>query len=172
MSGAGSSERSFWTYWLGGLLLFALMVVLNQFLVPVGIVEHQLASDAAAVDAIQRGWADNGMLALARFSMVIDLIFIGVYSRGAYIGGIIFRGTASALLRRLGALIVIAAILFCVTDYAETICQVIEAMTFRGSDLLASIHSTVQPVKSIAFLVTVIGLLTALVLRRMTAPAG
>ena len=77
------------------------------------------------------------------------------------------RREASPVLKRLGTVIMIAAALYPLLDYAETICQFIQVMTFKGSDTLAHIAATVRPVKSVDFLVTLIGLLTALALRRM-----
>lgn len=171
-----SDERTFWRFWLGGLAMLALMALKNPALStpfsPGGILDHQAASSAVAVDAIQHAWASQGMLTLARISMVIDLIFIAVYTRGALAGGLFFRSNENALLRRLGLLIVIAAILFCIADYTETISEFVEVMTFRGNDILALIHSTAQPIKSVTFLVTLTGLLTALVIRRMASRAA
>lgn len=169
-------EKTFWWYWLGGLGLLALMGAANLLLgtpvAPAGILDHQAASNAAMVDAIQHSWADKGVLWLARVSMAIDLLFIGVYTRGAVAGAQMFRTHPNMPLRRLGTLLLIASVLFCVGDYTETISQFIEAVTFRGSDLLASIHSTARPIKHVAFLVTLVGLPTALVLRRMAAKPG
>lgn len=167
------SEKAFWWFWLGGIALLAAMALKNPSLAtaiaPNGIVDHQAASTAAAVDAIQQAWADKGVLTLARISMVIDLIFIGIYTRGALGGGLIFRSYNNAILRRLGTLIAIAAVIFGLADYSETISQFVEIMQFRGSDILSTIHSTAQPIKSVSFIVTLVGLLTALVLRRMAS---
>ena len=44
----------------------------------------------------------------------------------------------------------------------------IQAMTFKGSDQLAGIAATAQPIKTTAFLTSFFGLLTALLIRRMT----
>jgi hypothetical protein len=78
-------EKSFWRYWLGGLLLLAFMAALNPYLAnavaPWAILDHQTAGSAARVDAIQFAWARDGVLNLARFSMAIDLLFIPAYSR-------------------------------------------------------------------------------------------
>jgi hypothetical protein len=71
------------------------------------------------------------------------------------------------MLRRLGWVIAVAAILLGIADYAETICQFVQAMTLKGSDTLAGIAATAQPIKSTAFLTTFIGLLAALLLRRI-----
>ena len=171
-----ATEKTFWWYWLGGLGLLALMGATNPMLgtpvAPDGILDHQAASTAAMVDAIQQSWADRGVMPLARISMAIDLLFIGVYTRGAVAGAQIFRGNHNVLIRRLGALILAAAAVFCIGDYTETISQFVEAMTFRGSDLLSAIHSTARPIKHVAFLVTLVGLPTALILRRITAKSG
>lgn len=167
------SEKLFWWFWLGGLALLAAMALKNPSLAtgvaPGGILDHQAASSAAMVNAIQQAWADKGVLMLARISMAIDLVFIGIYTRGALAGGLIFRSHDNAILNRLGTLIAVAAVLFCIADYSETISEFIELMTFRGSDTLSAIHSTAQPIKSVSFLVTLVGLLTALALRRMAS---
>jgi hypothetical protein len=68
-------------------------------------------------------------------------------------------------------LIMVAALLFCVTDYAETISQFVQAMQYKGSDLLAGIAATARPIKSLAWVITFVGLLAALLLRRMAARA-
>jgi hypothetical protein len=163
-------ERNFWAYWLSGLLLFAIMALMNVFLSlptsPMGIIDHQTAGTGARVDDIQFGWKAGGTLTLARISMALDLVFIAVYSRGAYLGGRVMRQESSPMLKRLGALIVIAAAFYPFLDYAETICQFIQVMTFKGSDLLAGIAASVRPFKSVDFLITLTGLLIALALRR------
>ncbi len=163
-------ERNFWAYWLGGLLLLSIMAAINPFLSlamsPMGIVDHQMAGSGAQVDAIQFGWKVDGVLILARISIALDLVFIAVYSWGAYLGGRVMRRENSPMLSRLGTLIMVAAALYPILDYAETICQFIQVMTFKGSDLLAGIAATVRPFKSVDFLVTFIGLIVALTLRR------
>jgi hypothetical protein len=164
-------ERTFWMYWLGGLLLLATMAVMNVFLSlptsPLGIIDHQTAGTGARVDDIQFGWKAGSVLTLARISIALDLVFIAVYSWGAYLGGRVMRQETSPMLRRLGTLIMIAAALYPILDYTETICQFIQVTSFKGSDLLSGIAATVRPFKSVDFLVTLIGLLAALALRRM-----
>ncbi len=166
----GNREKNFWRYWLGGLALLALMIVMNNWLTndisPWGIRDHQSAGTALRIDAIQIAWASAGMLDFARWSIAIDLVYIGIYSFGAYCGGKLFTGEAHSGLRRLGWLIIIAAIILAIADYLETICQFIQALQFRGSDLLSHIAATAQPVKSLAFLTTFFGVSTGLVLRR------
>lgn len=169
-------ERAFWRYWLGGLLMLALMIAMNPWFVTdislLGIGDHQAAATAVRVDAIQAAWQAAGVLGLARLGIAIDLVYIAVYSFGAYCGGRLFAQAEKPMLRRLGWVIVAAAIIVGVADYAETICQFIQIMTFKGSDLLAGIAATAQPIKSVAFLITFFGLLVALFIRRMTRRAG
>lgn len=168
-------ERRFWRFWLSGLLLFALLIASNVWLMtdvaPTGIGDHQKAATAARVDAIHASWQAAGMMGLARLGMFGDLIFIGIYSFGAAMGGLLFIRTKHPALRRLGALILVAAIVFCVTDYVETICQFIQALQERGSDTLAGIAATVRPAKSVAFLATFFGLILALFIRKMARRA-
>jgi hypothetical protein len=169
-------ERNFWRYWLGGLLILAIMIAMNPWFTndvsPWGIRDHQSAGTAARVDAIQAAWQAAGVMSLARIGMAMDLLYIGVYSFGAYCGGRLFASSGRPALRRLGWVIVIAAIIVAVADYAETICQFIQAINFRGSDMLAGIAATAQPIKSTAFLTSFFGLLAALTVRRMTRRAA
>jgi hypothetical protein len=165
-------ERNFWRFWLGGLLILAAMIAMNPWFVtdvsPWGIRDHQSAGTAARVDAIQTAWQAAGVVGRARLGMAMDLVYIAVYSFGAYCGGRLFAQSAKPALRRLGWIIIAAAIIVAVADYAETICQFIQIMQFRGSDVLAGIAATAQPIKTTAFLTTFFGLLTALFIRRMT----
>ncbi len=169
-------ERAFWRYWLGGLLMLALMIAMNPWFAndvsPWGIRDHQSAATALRVDAIQSAWQAAGVLDLARFGIMMDLVYIAVYSFGAYCGGRLFAHAPKPMLRRLGWVIVGAAIIVGVADYIETICQFVQIMTFKGSDLLAGIAATAQPIKSVAFLITFVGLLAALFLRRMARRAA
>ena len=165
-------ERNFWRFWLGGLLILAMMIAMNPWFVtdvsPWGIRDHQSAGSAARVDAIQAAWQAAGVLGQARLGIAIDLVYIAVYSFGAYCGGRLFAQSQNVSLRRLGWIIVAAAVVVGIADYAETICQFIQVMQFKGSDLLAGIAATAQPIKTTAFLVSFFGLLTALLIRRMT----
>ena len=165
-------ERNFWRFWLGGLLILAVMIAMNPRFVtdvsPWGIRDHQSAGTAARIDAIQAAWQSAGAIGRARLSIAIDLVYIAIYSFGAYCGGRLFAQSQNVSLRRLGWIIVAAAIILGVADYAETICQFTQIMQFKGSDLLAGIAATAQPIKTTAFLVSFFGLLTALFIRRMT----
>ena len=165
-------ERHFWRFWLIGLLLLAVQIVMNVWLMtdisPLGISDHQAAETAARVDAIQAGWVRAGVMDLAVFSMGVDLIFIGVHSWGAWAGGKMFATSPHAMLARLGTIIFLAAAGFALTDYIETICQIAQAAVTGGDDKLAGIAAQVRPAKMVLFLVTFFGLLLALVIRRMT----
>ena len=167
----GLLEKRFWRYWLGGLLILAIMIAMNPWFTnavsPWGIRDHQSAATAMRVDAIHAAWQAAGVMDFARFGIALDLIYIGVYSFGAYCGGRLFAQSSRPSLRRLGWIIVAAAVVVGVADYTETICQFVQAMTFKGDDMLANIAATAQPIKSIAFLTTFVGLLAALLLRRM-----
>jgi len=178
MKSAGETllERRFWRFWLSGILLLALQIVLNVWLMndvsPLGISDHQAAGTAARVDAIQAGWVQSGVMEFALFSMAVDMLFIGIYAWGAFAGGRFLALESAAYLSRLGKVIMFASVGFCVTDYTETISQLIQAATRGGGDTLAQIAASVRPVKSILFLVTFFGLLTALGIRRMARRAA
>jgi hypothetical protein len=168
----GSLERNFWRYWLSGLLLLAVMIAMNPWfsgeVSPWGIRDHQSAGTASRIDAIQGAWQAHGVLGLARLAMFVDLIYIAVYSFGAYCGGRMFAQSSRPMQKRLGWLIAASAIVLAIADYAETICQFIQAIRFQGSDVLAGIAATAQPIKSLAFLTTFFGILIALFLRRIS----
>lgn len=165
-----AQERLFWRLWLGGLLLLALMIALNPSLssevAPLGISDHQAATSAARVDEIQRQWRSDGVIWLAQLSMAIDLAFIGIYGLGAATGGQMLRGHASPRVRRLGNVVLGAAVIFIVSDYSETICQFIQLLQGRGTDSLAALAAAARPIKSIAFMITLAALPVALWLRR------
>ena len=123
-------ERNFWRFWLGGLLILAAMIAMNPWFVtdvsPWGIRDHQSAGTALRVDAIQGAWQAAGVLGRAQIGIAIDLVYIAVYSFGAYCGGRLFAASSKPMLARLGWVIAGCAILFALTDYAETIAQFIQ----------------------------------------------
>jgi len=175
MHGESALERRFWRYWMAGILLLSVQIVMNVWLMtdvsPLGISDHQAAGSAARVDAIQAGWEAAAVMGLAIFSMMLDCLFIGVYSWGAFAGGRLFATSHSALLSRLGKVIAIVAMGFCAADYTETISQLVQAIRGQGSDLLAYVAATMRPIKTILFLATFFGLLIALYIRRTTRRA-
>ncbi len=175
MTADGKRERLFWGCWLGGLTILALMIAVNPWLVsdvaPWGIRDHQSAVSGARVDLIQAGWRAAGVMDLARWSIALDLVYIAIYSFGAFCGGRIFSAAKIPMLRWIGWLVMTAAIVLGVADYIETICQFIQAMQFRGDDMLAGIAATAQPIKSTAFLTTFFGIFIGLVIRRFARRA-
>ena len=162
-------ERRFWTFWLSGIMLLAVQIVMNVWLVteaaPLGMSDHQAAGNAARVDNIHASWKASGVMDLAIYSMELDLIFIGVYAWGAFAGGRMFAAAPRAMLARLGKVIMVAAVGFAVTDYAETISQHIQVAVGGGHDMLSGIAATARPIKTILFLVTFFGVLIGLAIR-------
>lgn len=176
MNEAHQLERNFWRFWLGGLLILAAMIAMNPLFVndvsPWGIRDHQSAATAMRVDAIQAAWQAAGVMDIARWAIALDLVYIAVYSFGAYCGGRMFRAAEKPALQRLGWMIMIAANVVCVCDYVETICQFIQALRFAGNDRLAEIAAAAQPIKSTAFLISLFGIIAALVVRRRARRAA
>lgn len=171
-----ANERAFRRYWPAGLALFAFVIWLSWPLaipeVPGGILDHQAAGDAAEVDRIQRAWIAAGLYERARTAIIGDLVFIGVYGLGAWYGGLAFMGHSARKLRRLGMLIIAASALFVVADYTETIAQFMQLLEQRGSDGLSAIAAWVGPVKIVAWVVTFVGIIAGLVVRRKTPADG
>ncbi|XUU60195.1 hypothetical protein ACRAQ6_11555 [Erythrobacter sp. HA6-11] len=156
-----SLRRAFWFFWLGGLIIFALLRIPHGPLaiaaVPGGILDHQAAMTAAEVDRIQAAWSSAELMDHAWWGMVGDLVFIGVYGLGALFGGLLLRRD-SGLIAAIGLVVSIAAITFLGTDYVETISQFIQ-LNSRGDDRLAATAATMQPVKIAAWVVTFVGLI-------------
>lgn len=159
--------------WLIGLALFAILIVLGIWLrqaATVGIVDHQVAGNAATVDAIQQQWRDEGVRWLAIVCMLGDLVFIGVYGWGAWIAGRSFVGSGTGPVRVIGWIVAIAAAVFLFTDYAETILQFIQLMREEGSDPMAATAAAMQNPKKFAWIATFLGVIAALVVRRFSRP--
>lgn len=162
--------RPFLAWWLGGLALFAVVLWLHLPLVldavPGGIGDHQAAGSAAEVERIHSAWRAAGVYGAARIAMIADLAFIGVYAIGAALGGRVLRASGGGVMRLIGDAVLAGAIVFGVTDYVETVCQLIQLVEGQGSDVLAATAATVQPVKIIAWIATFVGILAGLVVRR------
>ena len=126
MTAAGPRLR----WWLLGLVAFAIVIALSAAItapesVTFGIVDHQTAGSATRVDAIQSQWSAGGVRTLAIVSMLGDLVFIGIYGWGSWLAGRSFMAMGG-LLRGLGAIIAAAAVVFLVTDYCETLLQLVQ----------------------------------------------
>lgn len=164
------SWRNFWIFWGGGLALFLYLILsggaLETVVAPGGILDHQSAATAERVNAIQQSWADAGVLDLARWGMIADLVFITLYMSGGIIGGrLIWQRAKSPALKKLGLLCVLAYFIFGLSDYLETVCQLIQLLDEQGSDILAGTAALAQPVKIIAWIVGTIAMIVALVWR-------
>ncbi len=171
-----ANERAFRRYWPAGLALFAFVIWLSWPLaipqVPGGILDHQAAGTAAQVDRIQQAWIAANLYERARTAMIGDLVFIGVYGLGAWYGGLAFMEHSAPKLRRLGMLVIAASALFVLTDYTETIAQFKQLLEQRGSDGLSAIAAAVRPVKIVAWVVTFVGIIAGLAVRRKTPTGG
>ena len=162
--------------WLWGLLAFAIVIVLSLAItwpesVVLGISEHQAGGSAARVDEIQAQWRAGGVRTLAIVSMLGDLVFIGIYGWGSWLAGRSFMAMPGSV-RMIGVLVAISALVFLVTDYTETILQVIQMLREQGSDWMAAVAATVRPIKIIAWIATFGGVLMALAIRRFAAPTA
>ena len=164
--------RQFATFWPLGLVLFAIAVLLSMPLtipaVPDGILDHQSAGTAEVVNRIQNAWAEAGVLEMAEMAMIADLVFIGIYAYGSWQGGRAIRQRAGGAVRGIGTLVCAAAVVFLITDYGETIAQLIQLLNRQGSDGLAGFAALLQPIKVAAWITTFIGILAGMLLTRFT----
>lgn len=164
------SWRNFWIFWGGGMALFLYLVatggVLETAVAPGGIFDHQSALTGERVDAIQQSWAAAGVLDTARWGMIADLVFITLYMSGGIIGGrLIWQRAQSPTLKKVGLLCVLSYFLFGLTDYIETICQLVQLAREQGSDILAATAAMARPVKTMAWIVGTVAMIAALIWR-------
>ena len=160
--------RNFWIFWVGGLLVFAALVftgsALQTEIVPGGILDHQAAGTAERINAIHQSWNDAGVLSKARSGMIADLLFISLYAIGGIIGGrLLWQHSGSPALKKLGLLLIITYFLFGLSDYVETVSQLTQLLNQKGSDILAGIAATAQPIKSLTFIVGTLGMIAGLI---------
>ena len=165
-----SLKRAFLLSWIGGLVLFAIVIILSLPLiltaVPGGIGDHQAAGSAAEVDRIQAAWAAAGLYGQARIAMIGDLVFIGVYGIGCILGGRWFMTSPVSRVRMLGLAALMAGSTFLLTDYIETICQFIQLVQAAGDDTLAGTAAAVRPVKMAAWILATLAIILALAIER------
>lgn len=164
------SWRNFWIFWLCGLALFLFNVgtsgPLMTDVAPTGILDHQSAGTAERVDAIQQSWAAAGQMNYAKWSMITDLVFIGLYSIGGILGGrLIWQEARSPSLKKLGLFMVLIYFLFGLFDYIETISQITQLLQNEGNDMLASIAAIARPPKILTWIIGTVGIVVALIWR-------
>ena len=155
--------------WFLGLAMFSILIAMSFIRADAseyGIVDHQAAGTAAVVDTIQADWRANGLRTLAILSMIGDLIFIGVYGWGSYVAGRSFSRMDGGRLRAVGLVVAFAAVIFLITDYVETILQLIQLLRDQGSDWMAGTAATVRPIKVIAWIVTFVGVIAGMAIAR------
>ncbi|MEP3224626.1 MAG: hypothetical protein ABJO01_01535 [Parasphingorhabdus sp.] len=162
--------RNFWIFWLSGFSIFLLVVVTSGPLItdvaPQGILDHQSAATGQRVDAIQQSWAAAGQLNYAKWSMIGDLVFIGLYAIGGIIGGrLLWQEAESPSLKKLGLFLVLIYFAFGLFDYIETISQFIQLSQQQGSDMLAGIAAFAQPPKIATWIIGTGGIIIALIWR-------
>ena len=161
------SKRIFLIWWGGGLVVFAIALwlhaPLSTGLVKDGILAHQSAATAENVDLIQHSWRMEGLWNQAAIAMIADLIFIGIYGVGCVLAGLYYRANSQSALRILGWIVLVAGIIFLITDYGETIAQFIQLMRFAGDDRLAAIAASLQPIKIAAWIGTFLPIIAALI---------
>ena len=155
--GALIKWKYFWSFWLGGLVIFLGLILSNGAIVtaeaPQGILNHQRAGTGTAIDVIQQSWIAAGKYQAALWGMIGDLIFIGLYMSGGIIGGrLIWQQALSPALKKLGLVCVVIYFLFGLFDYVETISQIVQLLNQQGSDRLAGIAALCGPPKVLAFI--------------------
>lgn len=160
--------------WLISLLIFLGVMVASGSIEQGGgtfsILDHQAAGTAEQVNKIQTQWKEAGVRGLAIIAVLCDLGWIWIYALGAFLAGRGFATKRKGLLKGLGSIIFIAAVIFGLADYTETILQFIQLIQDEGSDQLAGIAAFAQPIKISAFIVAFIGIVAALILDRFIQP--
>ncbi|QZD95230.1 hypothetical protein [Qipengyuania gelatinilytica] len=161
-----SLRRAFIWTWVGGLVLFAIVIALGMPLVltqvPGGILDHQAAATGAEVDRIQSAWRSAGLWNQAALAMMGDLLFIGIYGIGCVLGGLYFRRSAQRWIAFAGTVALASGAVFLVTDYAETISQIVQLWRFEGDDGLAGLAATVRPWKIASWILATLAIIACL----------
>ena len=171
-----SLRRAFALFWWAGLIAFALVIFLSIQVTPdtrmPGIGDHQVAGTGARVNAIHASWADAGTLNLAKAAMLAGLVFIGLFGAGCMLGGWYYWRTGQTVVAALGLAALIAGAVFLVTDYVETIAQIVQLLRDRGGDRYAALAAAMQQPKVASFLVAFFGIALAFAIRRVLGRAA
>lgn len=171
-----TEKRTALAWWFAGLVAFAIVLALHAPLaieaVPGGIADHQRAGSAEQVDKIHAAWRAAGLYGQARIAMAGDLVFIGVFSLGTALVGRYLHRVGIGMVRTAGTAALIAAGVFCITDYTETIAQLIQLTGDKGSDTLAGLAASVRSVKMAAWVVSVIAVGVGIALGRNSRNAA
>ena len=161
--------------WIAGLIAFGVAIWLHLPLttdtVPGGMGDHQRAPDAETVNRIQRAWEAANLLGTAKLAMISDLIFIGIYGIGCVLCGLHYRARPQVVLRTLGWTALVSGAAFLITDYGETIAQLIQLIRFAGDDNLAALASTFRPIKEVAWIGGFLAVILALIAERLSSRA-
>ncbi len=177
MPKTSATMRGFLICWFLGWALFILVGILQPVagdgLGQFGMEAHRRAGTADMVNAIHSYWQNIGIYDRATWSLVVDLLFITAFSIGGVLGGLLLRQNMHTNIRRVGLLAIVAHIVFAVSDYAETISQLIQMVDGTGSDSLANIAAFARPIKIQSFLIAVaaiaIGFIASKIVARKTA---
>lgn len=160
-------------FWIGvamlvGLIALGVLVLGDsQFALP----EHQAAATAARVDEIQQAWHAEGYFGIHLFGMVADLVFIVVYSLGAWRAGKGLRAQSGSLTSLIGLFVMGAAIVFFVTDITETSLQLTQMVMDQGVDWMAATAAFCQPIKMAAWTLSFLAVLLGLLANRLSRGA-
>lgn len=170
------SRRRFLMFWIGGLVAFVIALSLHLPLtieaVPEGIVDHQTATTAARVDAIQQAWAEAGVYRDAYTAMLSDFGFILLYGIGSLLGGLYFLRTGQGTLRWIGWALTASAVVFLASDLTETTMQIQQLAAGEGDDAKAHLAAAMHYPKLISWIACFILPLNGLIIERSQHRAG
>lgn len=170
------TRRRFVMFWLGGLTAFAVAIWLHLPLtidtVPQGIVDHQVAGNAARVDYVQREWSAAGLYRTAFTAMMSDFAFILLFGFGSLLGGLYFRRSSRASVRRIGAALLVSALVFLAADLTETTLELQQLLAGKGDDGKAAIAAAMHYPKLVSWIGCFILPMCGLFLDRSNAQAA
>lgn len=158
-------------WWIGVAMLVALIAMGATVMgdSPYAITDHQGAATAQRVDEIQQSWREDGYFGLHIFGMIGDLVFIVVYSLGAWRAGKGLRARPGALTSLIGLFVMGAAVIFFLTDMTETSLQLVQMVNDEGVDWMASTAAIAQPIKFASWIASFLGVLLGLASARFSS---